>query len=90
MISRRHFTALELWYLAVAPAAWFAHFVVLYGAAAVVCARPDLGVPHLLILPVLVLTFLFGPAGLLAYAVMRAAWRPRPASVHFNHGAETP
>ena len=48
MISRRHFTASELWYLAVAPTAWFAHFVVLYGAAAVVCARPDLGVPHLL------------------------------------------
>ncbi len=49
-----------------------------------------LGVPHLLILPVLGLTFLFGPAGLLSYAVMRAAWRPRPAPAHFDHGAETP
>jgi hypothetical protein len=48
MTSRRHFTPSELWYLAAAPAAWFAHFLVLYGAAAVVCARPDLGPSHLL------------------------------------------
>ena len=49
-----------------------------------------IGVPHLLILPVLALTFLFGPAGLLAYAVMRSAWRPRPATVHLNQAAEAP
>jgi hypothetical protein len=48
MTTRSHFTARELWYLAAAPAAWFAHFLVLYGAAAVVCARPELGVPYLL------------------------------------------
>ncbi|HEX5789134.1 MAG TPA: hypothetical protein VFY03_13205 [Woeseiaceae bacterium] len=47
------FTSLELWYLAAAPAAWLAHFVFLYGAAAVVCARPafdyaDLFMPGLL------------------------------------------
>jgi hypothetical protein len=34
-----------------------------------------LGVPHLLVLPLLVLTFLFGPAGLLGYAVVIGAWR---------------
>ena len=48
------------------------------------------GVPHLLILPLLALTFLFGPAGFLAYAVLRAAWRRPSAAVHFNQGAETP
>jgi hypothetical protein len=48
MTIHRHFTAPELWYLAAAPAAWFTHFLVLYGAAAVVCARPGLGAPYLL------------------------------------------
>lgn len=38
-----------------------------------------LGMPHLLLLPLLALTFLFGPAGLLAFAVLRAVWRRRPA-----------
>jgi hypothetical protein len=32
-----------------------------------------LGIPHLLLIPCLVLTFLFGPIGLLAYCVLRAA-----------------
>lgn len=49
-----------------------------------------LGVPHLLILPVLILTFLFGPAGLLAFAALRAAWRARPTTVPFPNGAESP
>lgn len=48
MTTQRRFTATELWYLAAAPATWFAHFLFLYGAAAVVCARPDPGVPDLL------------------------------------------
>ena len=44
-----------------------------------------LGMPHLLVLPLLLLTFLFGPAGLLAFALLRGAWmrwhggRPLPA-----------
>jgi hypothetical protein len=39
-----------------------------------------LGIPHLLVLPLLLLTFLFGPAGLLAFALLRAFWlRRRPA-----------
>jgi hypothetical protein len=39
-----------------------------------------LGIPHLLVLPLLLLTFLFGPAGLLAFALLRAVWlRLRPA-----------
>ena len=29
------------------------------------------GIPHLLVVPALVLTFLFGPAGLLFYLVIR-------------------
>ena len=36
-----------------------------------------LRIPHLLILPVLLLTFLFGPAGLLAFALMRGVGRMR-------------
>ena len=35
------------------------------------------GLPHLVVLPLLALTFLFGPAGLLAFAIVRAAWPPR-------------
>jgi hypothetical protein len=35
----------------------------------------QLGWPHLLTVPVLLLTFMFGPAGLLAYAVLRGAGR---------------
>lgn len=35
-----------------------------------------LGLPHLLVVPVLLLTFLFGPAGLLAFVLLRAARRP--------------
>jgi hypothetical protein len=34
------------------------------------------GVPHVLLVPLLVLTFLFGPAGLLAWWALRA-WRQR-------------
>ena len=33
--------------------------------------------PHALLLPLLALTFLFGPAGLLAFAALRATWLAR-------------
>lgn len=39
-----------------------------------------LGLPHLVLLPLLVLTFLFGPAGLLAFVTVQATvkwWRQR-------------
>lgn len=36
-----------------------------------------LGLPHFALIPVLALTFLFGPAGLLAFFAMRAVLRPR-------------
>jgi hypothetical protein len=39
-----------------------------------------LGMPHTLLLPVWALTFLFGPAGLLAFALLRLWPRFRPAS----------
>jgi hypothetical protein len=45
----------------------------------------ELGLPHLAIVPVLALTFLFGPAGLLAFFVLRAVLRP--ASLRPSHGA---
>ena len=41
-----------------------------------------LGVPHWLVLPLLALTFMFGPAGLLAFALLRLWWQrlhPKPA-----------
>ncbi|MEQ1573938.1 MAG: ABA4-like family protein [Vicinamibacterales bacterium] len=37
----------------------------------------DLGVPHMLVIPCLVLTFMFGPAGWLLYQGVRSAY-PRP------------
>jgi hypothetical protein len=36
-----------------------------------------LGMPHLALLPLLALTFLFGPAGLLAFALRRLFWLRR-------------
>lgn len=41
-----------------------------------------LGLPHWALLPLLALTFLFGPAGLLAFALLRSAvlWRRRAAA----------
>ena len=50
------------------------------------------GVPHLLVVPALVLTFLFGPAGLLVYLVVRAiapnaASRSRPSAPVLEAGA---
>ncbi len=35
------------------------------------------GIPHLLVVPCLILTFLFGPGGWLLYLVVRAAWARR-------------
>jgi hypothetical protein len=41
------------------------------------------GLPHLVLLPLLALTFLFGPAGVLAYAVVRGLQRlRRPSMAH--------
>jgi len=37
----------------------------------------SLGIPHLAIIPCLLLTLMFGPAGLLAYLVMRGALKRR-------------
>jgi hypothetical protein len=44
-----------------------------------------LGLPHWQLVPVLLLTFLFGPAGLLAFVVLRALRRPR--SLRWSAGA---
>jgi hypothetical protein len=37
------------------------------------------GIPHLLVVPCLFLTFMFGPAGWLAYRAVRAVRSPSPA-----------
>ncbi len=47
-------------------------FDLLVGAWEVRTARRE-GIPHLLVLPCLVLTFLFGPAGFLAFLAIRTA-----------------
>lgn len=44
-----------------------------------------LGLPHGLVLPLLLLTFMFGPAGLLAFVLVRA-WK-RPSSLTFAGSA---
>ena len=47
-------------------------FDLFVGAWETKVAREE-GIPHLLLLPCLLLTFLFGPAGLLAFLAIRAA-----------------
>jgi hypothetical protein len=56
----------------IALAGWvhYLAFDLFVGAWATRTAR-DEGIPHLLLLPCLVLTFLFGPAGLLAFVALR-------------------
>ena len=46
-----------------------------------------LGIPHLLLVPCLVLTFLFGPAGLLAYFALRQLTRRRLSVGSASEGA---
>jgi hypothetical protein len=53
-------------------------FDLLVGCAEVRDAQAR-GIPHLLIVPCLALTFLFGPAGWLLYRGIAAAYRARPA-----------
>jgi hypothetical protein len=45
----------------------------------------QLGLPHLAVIPLLALTFLLGPAGLLAFFLLRAVLRP--ASLRPSYGA---
>ena len=60
----------------IALAGWIHYlaFDLAVGAWEVRAARRD-GIPHLLVLPCLALTFLFGPAGLLLFLGIRAARR---------------
>ena len=53
----------------------------LFVGAWIVRAARAASVPFLLVVPCLVLTFLFGPAGLLAFLALRAALRPMAAAV---------
>jgi hypothetical protein len=63
---------------AVALAGWvhYLAFDLFVGAWITRTARAD-GIAHLLILPCLVLTFLFGPAGFLSFIALRAAFAAR-------------
>ncbi len=62
----------------VALAGWLHYlaFDLLIGAWITRTARRE-GIPHLLILPCLVPTFLFGPAGFLAFLILRAGFTAR-------------
>ncbi len=53
-------------------------FDLFVGAWEVRTARAE-GIPHLLVIPCLALTFLFGPLGLLAFLIIRLARTPRLA-----------
>lgn len=55
-------------------------FDLLVGAWEVRVGRRE-GIPHLLVLPCLALTFLFGPAGFLLFQALRAARRPLPPAL---------
>ena len=57
---------------AVLLAGWvhYLAFDLLVGAWIVRTARAE-GIPHWAVMPCLILTFLFGPAGLLAFAILR-------------------
>lgn len=46
------------------------------------------GMPHLLLLPILLLTFLFGPIGYLTYLAARAPFRKDQKSAHSSQKAE--
>lgn len=52
----------------------------LFVGAWIVRAARARSMPFLLVAPCLVLTFLFGPAGLLAFVALRAAMRPSAAA----------
>jgi len=62
----------------IALAGWvhYLAFDLFVGAWITRTARAE-GIPHLLILPCLVPTFLFGPAGFLAFTALRAAYAAR-------------
>ncbi|OYX23025.1 MAG: hypothetical protein B7Z10_12120 [Rhodobacterales bacterium 32-66-7] len=62
----------------IALAGWvhYLAFDLFVGAWITRTARAE-GIAHLLILPCLVLTFLFGPAGFLAFTALRAAYAAR-------------
>ena len=63
-------------------AGWF-HYLAfdLFVGSWIVRDQTASGVPALLVLPCLPLAFLFGPAGLLLYLVLRLAFRPRALSL---------
>jgi hypothetical protein len=63
----------------IALAGWLHYlaFDLFVGAWEVRTAR-DEGIPHLLVLPCLALTFLFGPVGFALFLALRAARRARP------------
>ena len=68
--AARH--AMELPQPRVALGGWvhYLAFDLFVGAWEVRTARAE-GIPHWAVIPCLVLTFLFGPAGLLAFAILR-------------------
>ena len=64
--------------IALAGWAHYLAFDLFVGAWVAQTARAE-GIPHLITLPLLLLTFLFGPAGFLATQILRASRAPFPA-----------
>ena len=80
MTSRGRFTDMELWYLAAAPATWLAHFVVLYGAAAIACTRPEPGLGNLLWPGIVATAAALGAVTIVAVRGFRAIRPPATAT----------
>lgn len=55
-------------------------FDLLVGAR-IVRQATEAGIAHIFVVPILLLTFMFGPAGFLSFALLRLAWRMRATSV---------
>jgi Domain of unknown function (DUF4281) len=66
----------------IALAGWvhYLAFDLFIGAWITRSARTE-GIPHLLVLPCLLLTFLFGPAGFLAFTALRAIFAARASTL---------
>jgi hypothetical protein len=85
MVDGGYGSLAEVWRLFAVPellAAGWLHYLAfdLFVGAWIAERSEALSLPHLALLPVLLLTFLFGPAGLLAFVTLRAVvqwWRRR-------------
>lgn len=67
----RVLTSRELWYLAAGPATWLLHFIVLYAAAAIICARPSVAMTGLGRVNIIASALALAAAAVVAYRGIR-------------------